>query len=373
MIPNKTLIFKKIPTAQPIPGEHLVIEIHPFDPHPTLPPNSLVVKVLYLSLDPYHRGQMRSPDIKRYSQAWTLNQPAICATVAMVLSSTRADISPNDLVCTMSPAAEYAVIPAALTSTTRVMRSSPDVSIPPPVLLSALGATGFTAYASFFEYVKVDDVAGKTIFLSAASGGVGQIVGQLAKMHGMTVVGSVGSKEKADFVVKELGFDHAFVHSEEGTAEALARIAPEGVDVYYDNVGGEQLDDALVSMKQFGRVGMFIFSPELRLLGTSLMHFTAVLCGMISQSSLETKDKYRLKNAIEIVNRRLSVNGFVISDKHWMEKYMAQFGAQMPVWLVQGSIKSKEHVTEGIDNAPQAFVDMLNGTGLGKAVVKVAV
>jgi NADPH-dependent curcumin reductase CurA len=254
MVANKAMIFKKIPTGMPVAGEHITVETREFDPSIAAPPGGLVLKNHHLSLDPFMRGQMRDPSVKSYSTPWILDQPALCATISTVLASDREGISPNDLVFAMSSASEYSIVPAPASRMTRVLKNPPGMEIPPSTLLGALGTPGWTAYASFYEYLQPEE--GQTFFVSAASGGVGQVVGQIAKMHGMKVIGSVGSEEKAKFVVDELGFDSAFIYKNESTKAALQRLAPDGIDVYYDNVGGEQLDDTLTMMTKSGTVGM---------------------------------------------------------------------------------------------------------------------
>lgn len=256
MQPNKSLIYKKYTPYTPQPGENLCIEPRPFDEDAPTPPGGITVKNLYLSLDPYQRGQMRLPtDAGTYSIPWVEDEPAVVTTLSTVLKSANDGFKPGDLIYAMASAAEFAAIPADMIPLARVLPPLPDgVNIAPQTVIGALGVAGLAAYVSFLEFVK-EPRAGKTLFVSAASGGVGQIVGQMAKMKGMRVIGSTGSPEKVDFVVNELGFDGAWNYKAETTADALTRLAPEGLDVYYDNVGGEQLETALTRMKDFGTIG----------------------------------------------------------------------------------------------------------------------
>lgn len=269
MHPNKTLVYKSYTPYYPVPGEHLVVENRPFDPSAPPPPGGITIKNSHLSLDPYQRGQMRPPGATgSYSIPWVEGEPAVVTTIATVLQSDSPAFKPGDLVLAMATAAEYAAVPAEMAVIARPMNlPGAGTEIPPAQMLGALGVAGLSAYVSFKEYVR-EPRAGKTIWVSAASGGVGQIVGQLAKMHGMKVIGSTGSDEKVDYVVNELGFDAAWNYKTEKTADALTRLAPEGIDVYYDNVGGEQLEVALTRMKDFGNIvssGMISvckFDPE---------------------------------------------------------------------------------------------------------------
>lgn len=146
---------------------------------------------------------------------------------------------------------EYAIVPPPMMYTVRKIENPYNIN--PRLFVGALGISGLAAYASFYEIGKPEK--GQTIYISAASGAVGQIVGQLAKHDGLKVIGSVGSDEKLDYIVKELNFDAGFNYKKERTIVALSRLAPEGLDIYYDNVGGEQLDAALLQMKDFGRIG----------------------------------------------------------------------------------------------------------------------
>lgn len=335
-----------------MPGEHLAIESRPFDQAAPAPPGGITIKNTYLSLDPYQRGQMRAPGyVGSYSIPWVEGEPAVLMTLATVLKSDSPTCKPGNFVLAMAAAGEYAAVPAEMVASVRVM-SMPeivDADIAPPTLLGARGVAGLSAYVSFHEFVK-EPRAGKTIWISAASGGVGQFVGQMAKISGMKVIGSTGSQEKVDFVVKELGFDKAWSHKTEKTADALSRLAPEGIDVYYDNVGGEQLEVALTRMKDFGQI---------------------ISSGMVAVYNDPDEKKYGIRTGMNIFLRRLTINGFVCSDPQNMEKYMPSFATDMVTWIAQGKIKTKEEVMVGTDNAPDALVRMWKGDKFGKMVMKI--
>jgi NADPH-dependent curcumin reductase CurA len=180
--------------------------------------------------------------------------------VSKVLKSSVPSFQPDDLVWGMFGAEEYSVVPPVLLPMVRKVENPLNLDL--ALFTGALGTSGLSAWASLYAIGK--PVRGQTIYVSAASGGVGQIVGQLAKLEGLRVVGSVGSDEKLDFVVNELGFDAAFNYKKEGVGEALARLAPEGLDIYYDNVGGETLDAAFEHMRDFGRIGRLNPPPSSR-------------------------------------------------------------------------------------------------------------
>ncbi|OAQ73880.2 NAD(P)-binding Rossmann-fold containing protein [Pochonia chlamydosporia 170] len=351
MYPNKSLIYKKYTPYTPKPGENITVECRPFDADAAPPPGGLTVKHLYLSLDPYQRGQMRLPtDTGTYSQPWIEDQPAVVTTLSIVLRSDVPSFCPGDLISAMAPAAEFAFIPAELVPRARVLPPLPEgLNIAPPTVIGALGVAGLSAYVSFHEFVK-EPRTGKTMFVSAASGGVGQIVGQLGKMNGMKVIGSTGSAEKVDFVVNELGYDGAWNYKADKTKDALERLAPEGLDVYYDNVGGEQLETALTKMKDFG---------------------TIVSSGMVSVYNYPEEEKYGIKTVMNIFLKRLTIYGFICSDPVHLEKYLPTFARDMVTWIAQGKIKTREEVVEGIAGAPEAMVRMFNGDKFGKIVIKV--
>lgn len=257
MYSNKTFVYKAYTPYCLVPGVHLTVEPRSFDPETNPPPGGITLKNMYLSLDPYQRGQIRLPtDSGTYSIPWVEGEPAVVITLSTVLKSDNPSFNPGDLVLAMADASEYATVPAELIAMTRPLPPLPSgVDISPATLINTLGIPGLSAYISFFEFIR-EPRAGKTILISAASGGVGQIVGQLAKMHGMKVIGSTGSAAKVDFLVNELGFDAAWNYKEETTTTALGRLAPDGLDFYYDNVGGEQLEVVLTMMKDYGVIGM---------------------------------------------------------------------------------------------------------------------
>lgn len=215
------------------------------------------------------------------------------------------------------------------------------------VFLGALGIPGVTAFSGLYEIGKPQ--RGETIFISAASGAVGQMVGQLARLEGLRTIGSVGSDEKLQFITKELGFDAGFNYKKDKPSDALARLAPDGIDIYYDNVGGEHLDASLEHMKDFGRV---------------------IMCGTISEYNTAHKDRYPLRMSGNIFTRRLTVRGFVCSDKGFMDAYGKAHQELVSKLIKDGEIKTTTWEVEGIENSAQAFLDLFSGKNFGKAVLK---
>jgi len=255
---NKTLIFKRVPDGAPVAGVDLVVEDRPIEL--AAPPGGLVVQVLHVSLDPYLRLKMRPADVKSYSDAFALDGPVREDSVARVVASDSARFREGDVVLCQVPVAEYVAIESVdsaapvrgLAAVRRVVDDGPGPALALPLFLGPLGMPGLTAYEGLYGLGRPR--AGETLFVSSAAGAGGQLVGQMARREGLRVVGSVGSPQKRDFVVSELGFDDAFVYKDEKAADALPRLAPAGIDIYFDNVGGEQLDAALLNMNQGGRV-----------------------------------------------------------------------------------------------------------------------
>ncbi|MCJ1403858.1 hypothetical protein MMC11_007081 [Xylographa trunciseda] len=351
MVQNKALIFAKPPTNFPVPGEHLTIEDRPLDIDATeLPADGLITKQIYASFDPYLRGKLRLPSSQYYSVPFALNEPLFNNCIAKVIKSSNPKYHPGDLVVGALPIAEYSVVPADKVAALKPLEN--PYKLDPSVYVGALGMPGLTAYSSLYEIGKPKK--GETIFVSAASGAVGQIVGQIAKHEGLTVIGSVGSDEKLDYIIKELGFDGGFNYKKEQASEALQRLAPKGVDIYYDNVGGEQLEAALDAMTDWGRIELL------------------VACGMISGYNMPPEKRYGIKNLFQVIGKRLIMQGFIVSDANMGPKYAKEFYENLAKWIHDGSFKAKEDVTVGIDNAATGFVGMLEGKNFGKAVLKIA-
>lgn len=263
MTANKTLIYKKIPTGKPVAGEHLTIEDRPIDLD-TAPKDGLVLEILYSSFDPYLRGRMRDPSVKSYSAAFELDGPVINTGIAKVLKSNSADFSEGQTVLGFLPIAEYARVEDTKAQMVRLLNNPHKLDT--ALFLGPLGMPGLTAWSGLHRIGQPKK--GETIFVSSAAGAVGQIVGQIAKREGLKVIGSVGSDEKLDFITKELGFDSGFNYKKENVLEALPRLAPDGIDIYFENVGGEHLEAALANMNKGGRIpvcGMVRFTHTLKM------------------------------------------------------------------------------------------------------------
>ncbi|OAX84726.1 hypothetical protein ACJ72_00892 [Emergomyces africanus] len=343
---NKALIFSKAPTEYPVPGEHLTVQTVPFDHSAPAPENGITVQSLYTSFDPYMRGRMRNPEGKSYSAPFDLGKPLNSRSIAKVLKSNNSKYKAGDLVIAFLPIQDYVALPAESLAVVQPLENPlglEDIR----VFLGPLGMPGLTAYASLMEIGK--PVKGETIFISAASGAVGQVVGQLAKHLGLKVIGSVGSDAKLDYIMKDLGFDSGFNYKKEKPADALARLAPDGIDIYYENVGGEHLDAALDAINDFGRI---------------------VACGMISQYNLKPEDRYGAKNIFLVVAKRITIRGFIVSDPGMGDKWAKEHKETVSQWIKEGSFKPVIAETVGIDNAAEGLVGIFRGKNFGKAVLK---
>ena len=372
MVQNKGVIFKSIPNGWPVPGEDLVVEGRDFDTSAPPPKDGITTRNYSISFDPYQRGRMRGTEVKSYNQPFELGKPITNTGVAKVLKSDNEKFKEGDLVVGMMPTEEFSSIPGSVTNDYFRKLENP-YHLDPKFYLGALGMPGLTAYSSFYDIGKPKK--GETILVSAASGAVGQIVGQLAKHEGLTVIGSVGSDEKLEFIQKELGFDKGFNYKTEKPADALKRLAPNGIDIYYENVGGEQLDHALAAMSDYGRISPQPPFPLFMLpiyLPTST-NLLAVACGMISQyNNASPSDVYGVKNMTMFIRKRLTMRGFIVFDANMGPKYTADHQKNVAKWIAEGSFKAQQSVTEGIDKGVEGFLGMLKGENFGKAVLEIA-
>ncbi|KAM0326285.1 hypothetical protein ACHAQA_006883 [Verticillium albo-atrum] len=343
---NKSFVFKKVPEGFPVPGQDLVVEDRPLDLEAAPLHGGILVEVLYSSFDPYMRGRMRDPKIKSYSPPFDLDQPIVSAFVAKVLRSDTPEYAVGDEVASFySQNAQYAVIPGPAFKPMGLRKINNPHNFPAHYFIGVLGMPGATAYEGLFDIGKPK--SGETIFVSSAAGAVGQLVGQLAKAEGLRVVGSAGSQEKIDFLTNELGFDGAFNYKTDEPNEALTRLAPNGIDIYWDNVGGAQLEAALNAINKNGRI---------------------IACGSIVDYNVKPEDRYGVKNLFNIIGKNLLMQGFIVNLSP--ERYQA-FNEKVQPLLAEGKVKAKVDITEGIENAPEGMVGIFKGKNFGKAVLKI--
>jgi NADPH-dependent curcumin reductase CurA len=348
MVQNKGLIYKAHPTGFPEVGKHIAVEAREFDVNQAPPPGGATVKVNYVSFDPYQRGRMRAPEIKSYAPPFDLNKPVTNSAIVTVIKSDNPKFQPGQVL--YSPRTwteEYTAWTKEEADEAQVLDNK--YSLDPKLFLGALGMPGLTAYSSFYEIGQPKK--GETIFISAASGAVGQLVGQLAKHEGLRVIGSVGDDKKLDFILKDLGFDAGFNYKKEDPSDALKRLAPDGIDIYYENVGGEHLEAAITSLKNWGRI---------------------VACGMISQYNKPPAEQYPIRNLMSVVAKRLTMRGFIVFDPDFGPKYHKQHQENVQKWIHEGSFKAEQSVTVGIDKSPEGLLGLFEGKNFGKAVLEVA-
>ncbi|KAH8697972.1 putative oxidoreductase [Talaromyces proteolyticus] len=339
---NKALIFKNVPHGYPIPGKDLTIEPISYNVESPIPQKGILVQSLYASFDPYMRGRMRVSQ-KSYTHHFELNKPIDSFGIAKVLRSSNSAYKEGDLVIGQLPIQEYVIVDETAITKIRLLENPLGIE-DIRVFLGALGMPGLTAYSSFYKIGKPQK--GETIFISAASGAVGQIVGQLAKHEGLTVIGSVGSDEKLEYITNILNFDSGFNYKKEKPADALARLAPQGLDIYYENVGGEHLEAAINAMNDFGRI---------------------VCCGMISESN---SPPYPITNIHNLISKRLEMRGFIVFDPGFADVYSQEHQRNLQSWIKEGSFKTLTHETVGIDHAAEGLVGIFQGKNMGKAVLK---
>ncbi|KAI9037533.1 MDR family NADP-dependent oxidoreductase [Aspergillus affinis] len=323
---NKALVFKKVPQGYPVPGEHIVIEPASYDASTPAPEGGVVLHSLYASFDPYMRFRMRPEEVKSHAPAFSLNQPIDSASIAKVIRSKNTNYKEGDIVTGHMPIQEYVALGAEQTANIKPLDNPLGIE-DVRVFLGALGMPGLTAYSSLYEIGKPKK--GETIF-----------------HEGLKVIGSVGSDEKLEYITKDLGFDGGFNYKKEAPKNALARLAPQGIDIYYENVGGVHLEAALDALNNFGRV---------------------VVCGLISQYNSEP---YPIKNILNVFTKRLDIRGFFSGDQGMGDKYAVEHQKNMQKWIKEGSFKTLTHETAGIDNAADGLAGIFHGKNMGKAVLK---
>ncbi|SIN09395.1 NADP-dependent oxidoreductase [Micromonospora cremea] len=303
---------------------------------PTPGPGQIVVCNQYLSVDPYMRGRMN--DVKSYVAPFALDAPLDGGAIGEVVASEAADVAVGDTVLHGLGWREYALLDA-----TAARKVDPSLA-PVSAYLSVLGMTGLTAYAGLLEVAAMKP--GETVFVSAAAGAVGSLVGQIAKLKGAgRVVGSAGSPAKVERL-RALGFDAAFDYHDGSVRDSLKAAAPDGVDVYFDNVGGDHLEAAISAMNLHGR---------------------AAICGMIAQYN-DTEPPAAPRNLALVIGKRLTLRGFLVGDHGNVRE---AFVRDVAGWLREGRLSYDETVVDGIENAPAAFLGLLRGDNLGKMLVRV--
>ena len=305
-------------------------------PVPEPKDGEVLVKNLWLSLDPYMRGRMN--DTKSYAAKQEIDAVMVGGTVGEVIESKNPKFKPGDKVVGMFGWQQYGCSDG--TGLNKIDASR----VPMQAFLGVLGMPGVTAWVGLLDICQPK--AGETVVVSAASGAVGSVVGQIAKLKGCRAVGIAGGKAKCDYVVKELGFDACVDYKAGRLNDDLKAATPNGIDCYFENVGGEILDAVLRRMNAFSRIAV---------------------CGLISQYN--ATEPYGVKTFQSILVNRIKVQGFIVSDR--MELW-AKALPELISWVASGKIKYRESVAEGLENAPKAFIGLLKGENFGKQLVRLA-
>jgi NADPH-dependent curcumin reductase len=305
-------------------------------PLPRPAEGEVLVKNLWLSLDPYMRGRM--DDRKSYAARQELGEVMIGGTAGEVIESRNPAFKAGDAVVGMLGWQQYGCADG------KGLRKVDASRIPLSAYLGVLGMPGVTAWVGLLDICRPKE--GETVAVSAASGAVGSVVGQIARLKGCRAVGIAGGKAKCDYVVRELGFDACVDYKAGNLNDDLKAAAPKGVDCYFENVGGEVLDALLRRMNPFSRIAV---------------------CGLISQYNLT--EPYGVKTFQSILTNRIKVQGFIVSDR--LELW-ARALPELAAWVAEGKIKYRESVVEGLENAPRGLIALLRGGNFGKQLVKLA-
>ena len=329
---NKQFLLKSRPVGKPTRDNWDYVE----SDVPELGDNQVLIKVDYISLDPAMRGWMNEG--KSYIEPVQIGAVMRAGTVGQVLKSTDKNYAVGDYVYGHCGVQQYAAV-----STQGLHKVDPALA-PLERYLGVLGMPGMTAYFGLLETGLPK--SGETVVVSGAAGAVGSVVGQIAKIKGCKVIGIAGGADKCAYLVDELGFDSAIDYKSENVKKALKEHCPKGIDVYFDNVGGDILDDVLTQIRMKARI---------------------VICGAISQYNNTTAVKGP-SNYLSLLVNRARMEGIVVFDN------AANYGkaaAEMAAWIAQGKLKAKEHVVTGFDNFPEALLMLFNGENTGKLVLKV--
>jgi len=307
-------------------------------PVPTPQEGQILVQTLYLSVDPYMRGRMNEG--RSYAAGVQIDEVMTGGIVGKVIDSKHSDFQEGDIVQGNLGWQEFGISDGG-----DLRKIDPDLA-PISTALGILGMPGLTAYCGLLEVGQPK--SGETVVVSGAAGAVGSLVGQIAKIKGCRAVGIAGTDQKVDYVVNELGFDAAFNYKTVSDYnEKLQKLCPEGVDVYFDNVGGTITDAVFLNINIKARV---------------------VICGQISQYNLE-EPELGPRKLWHLIVKRARVEGFLVfefADRH------DEGLRQMATWMKEGKLKYRETIVEGIENAPTAFIGMLKGGNIGKQLVKVS-
>jgi len=309
--------YRESPIPEPVAGE-------------------LLIKVLYISLDPAMRGWMNAG--KSYIDPVAIGDVMRAGAIGEVVASNHPDFKVGDYVSGLLGVQSY-----AMSTGKGLVRVDPHIA-PLPLYLSTLGMPGMTAYFGLLEVGQPE--AGETVVVSGAAGAVGSVVGQIAKIKGCRVVGIAGGEKKCSYIVDQLGFDAAIDYKSQIMYKALKETCPSGIDIYFDNVGGKILDTVLTQINRGARIP---------------------ICGAISQYNNTSAIKGP-ENYLALLVNRARMQGFVVFD--FASKY-AEAAKELATWIANGKLKSKEHIVEGIETFPETLLMLFSGENFGKLIIEV--
>ena len=327
---SKEIRLASRPTGEPAASDFELAETEVPDPSE----GEILVRNTFMSVDPYMRGRMSAA--KSYAAPYELGKPLYGGAVGEVVASRAEGFDEGDVVLHQLGWREYSLLAGGHA------RKVDASAVPASAFLGVLGMPGLTAYVGLLDIAALRE--GDVVFVSGAAGAVGSVAGQIAKLRGHRVIGSAGSAEKVEWL-RELGFDAAFDYHD-GVRDGLRAAAPDGIDVYFDNVGGDHLEAAIGAFNDYGR---------------------AALCGSISTYN-EVEPTPGPRNMFQLVGKRLTLRGFIIldhGDRH------PDFVRDVGAWVASGDLKFRETIVDGgVEAAPQAFIDLLRGANVGKMVVR---
>ena len=344
---SREIHLKQRPVGMPTENDFELVNVNVSDPRE----GEFLVRNIWMSVDPYMRGRMR--ETKSYIPSFQLGKPLEGGCVGQIIESKNNQFEVGEYVLGNFGWREYWLSNGSNGS--GVMKIDPEMA-PIQWYLGIFGMTGLTAYVGLLKIGELkeannNDNNNTAVFVSAASGAVGSIVCQIAKIKGCRVVGSAGSQEKVKWLLDQAGIDYAFNYKElaennNNISSELRKSCPDGIDIYFDNVGREHLEAAIDNMKVFGRI---------------------VLCGMISQYNATTSSAGPSNLFLAITNR-LKLQGFIVRDHY---DILNELYTNMSKWVSEGKIKWQETVFEGLENAPKAFLALFKGENTGKMLVKI--
>jgi NADPH-dependent curcumin reductase CurA len=336
---NRRIVLAQRPHGAPVPADFRLEQA----PTPEPAEGQLLLQTLFLSLDPYMRGRMS--DAASYAPPLALGDVIVGGTVSRIVASRNPQFKEGDLVLGFDGWQEYAL------SDGSDLTPLSDAAHPHPShALSVLGMPGFTAYHALLKIGQPK--AGETVVVAAASGAVGSVLGQIAKIKGARVVGIAGGADKCRYVVDELGFDACLDRRDPEFARRLAAACPDGIDIYHESVGGPVFDAVLLLLNDHARIPV----------SGSIAHY--------NEKGLPAGPDRLPQLLSALVFRRIRVEGFIILD-HYADGY-AEFQRDMRAWVADGRVKLREDIVAGLEQAPSALIGLLDGRNFGKVVVRIA-